>query len=261
MELNNDNYYSLEADREYMSYSQYKEFRSCEARAMARLAGWQEEEDKTSLLVGKYVHAWAEGSLEQFKAEHPEILTKNGTLKAEFRQAEEMIKTIQSDRLMMLALEGEKEVIITAEFGGCLWKAKLDVVNHDRLSITELKTARSLLDKYWDGQRYTHFIEAYGYIGQMALYQELAWRYWDNKYDVFMAVVTKENPPDKLVVTFNPIDRLGYELDRIIENLPHVLDVKAGRVKPVRCENCAYCRETNQLDKVWDYDEFLFERF
>ena len=45
MELTQDNYYSLEASREYVSVSQYKDFvgtlgkQGCEACAMARLRG------------------------------------------------------------------------------------------------------------------------------------------------------------------------------------------------------------------------------
>ena len=44
MILTNDNYYSPEANWEYMSVSQYKQFLKCEAAAMAQLKGeWSSE--------------------------------------------------------------------------------------------------------------------------------------------------------------------------------------------------------------------------
>lgn len=38
MILNNENYYSPEANQEYMSVSQYKAFMNCEAAAMASIS-------------------------------------------------------------------------------------------------------------------------------------------------------------------------------------------------------------------------------
>lgn len=37
LQLNDENYYSQEADMQYMSVSQYKAFRKCEAAALAKL--------------------------------------------------------------------------------------------------------------------------------------------------------------------------------------------------------------------------------
>lgn len=266
LQLNEANYYSTEADRAYMSYSQYKTFRSCEARAMAQLAGWKPE-PSLDMLVGSYVHAWAEGSdaLTRFRTENPDIFTKGGELKSQFRNAEEMIQALKSDVLIGLAMEGDKEVIFTAEFAGCLWKAKLDIYNPDAGRFADWKTARSLDDKIWSktSGKYVHFVEARGYIGQMALYAEIEARATcrEQKLDPYMIIVTKESPPNKEIVTFDPIDRLKPALESIEKNLPHVLAVKGGQEKPTRCESCEYCRGTKQLTKVWDYDEFLWEVF
>ncbi len=262
LQLNDGNYYSLEANRAYMSYSQYKEFRSCEARAMAQLNGW-ESESSVDLLVGSYVHAWVEGeeALERFKAENPDIFTQKGELKAQFRNAEEMIQALQSDPLISLALTGEKEVIRTAEFAGCQWKVKIDIYNPKEGRFTDLKTARSLDDKVWTGGKYVHFIEARGYIGQMALYQEIEARATGRgeKLDPYVIIITKESPPNKEIVTFEPADRLKPALDAIEKSMPRVLAVKSGQEEPTRCGSCEYCRGTKRLSKVWDYDEFLWE--
>ena len=39
MLLNDDNYYSFEADKEYFSVSLYKLFKQCEAKAVAKVKG------------------------------------------------------------------------------------------------------------------------------------------------------------------------------------------------------------------------------
>lgn len=61
MNLTNANYYSLEANREFMSVSQLKSFLKCEAAAMAELRGEYTRPTTTALLVGSFVDAWFEG--------------------------------------------------------------------------------------------------------------------------------------------------------------------------------------------------------
>lgn len=67
MILTPENYYSPEANFEYMSVSQFKDFSGtygqvgCEARAMAKLRGEYQEEKTTALLVGSYVDSYFEG--------------------------------------------------------------------------------------------------------------------------------------------------------------------------------------------------------
>ena len=59
--LTEDNYYSAEADKRFMSVHQYLDFCShmgvqgCEARAMAKLNGEYKEETTDAMLVGSYV--------------------------------------------------------------------------------------------------------------------------------------------------------------------------------------------------------------
>lgn len=256
MELNDNNYYSIEADREYLSYSQYKNFLSCEAAALARLDGWKEPKS-TALLVGSYVHAAIEGdkAIKKFKTENPEIFTQKGDLRSEFRQANLMIDTICNDKLMQMSLEGQKEVIVTGEFAGAVWKCKLDNLNQEKGFFSDLKTCASLSDKVWNNEKraYISFVEAYGYIGQMALYKEIICQSI-GEYDPFMAIVTKENPPDKLVISFDP-KLLECELDKIRYNLSHVMGVKCGKLEPLSCGKCAYCRENKKLSRVYDFSE------
>ena len=88
MQLTNENYYSKEANEEYLSVSQYKDFmgtygkRGCEEYALAKIEGtWEENmEDSDALMVGSYVDAHFEGTLDLFKAKHPCMFKKDGDL-------------------------------------------------------------------------------------------------------------------------------------------------------------------------------------
>ena len=68
-----------------------------------------EMEKTTALLVGSYVDSHFEGTLDLFKAQNPEIFTKKGELKAEYRKAEEIINRIERDPLFMMFMSGEKQ--------------------------------------------------------------------------------------------------------------------------------------------------------
>lgn len=107
MQLTSENYYSQEANQEYMSVSGYKDFAGtygkmpCEFYGMEKLNGRWQDEKSTALLVGSYVDSYFEGSLDQFKKDNPEIFTQKGELKANFKQAEEIIARIERDEYFM----------------------------------------------------------------------------------------------------------------------------------------------------------------
>ena len=256
LQLTAENYYSLEADQEYMSYSQYKEFRDCEARAMAKVWGGWEEPPSQAFLVGSYVHAYFEGTLKNFMVEHPEIFKRDGTLKAEYKFADEMIDTILNDEMCVAALEGEKEKIVTFEFGGCMWKMKADVLNLEKRRIVDLKNISELGAKVWNNEKryYELWLEAYGYIGQMALYQKGVQIAYNILVEPIILAVTKQDPPNKALIYFDD-DRLNWELSQIVFHLPRVLAVKNRQERPKRCERCRYCRESKKIKDVMHYSE------
>ena len=70
--------------------------------------------------MGSYVDAYFEGKLDRFKEQNPEIFTKQGSLKAEYRRADLVIARIERDPMLMRYLSGEKQVIKTGEIAGSL---------------------------------------------------------------------------------------------------------------------------------------------
>lgn len=259
MELNSQNYHSTEANRRYMSHSQYQDFLSCEAMAMAKLFdGWKEPEN-TDLLVGSYVHAAIEGKLDEFKIKHPELFTKKGELYAQYKHADKMIEALKSDEFIQFVLTGEKEVIITADMFGVTWKAKLDTYNPGAGRIVDIKTTRSIRDKYWHKDYgYVSFVEAFGYITQIAIYAEIerlsSGR--DGWLETLIVAISKEDPPDKEIILIDE-DRIRIELEEVERNMERIIQVKQGKVEPERCEKCRYCRETKKVKKIVHYLDLI----
>lgn len=255
MILTPENYYSNEANRLYMSVSQYKDFIKCEAAALAKLNGNFEDGDQDCFTLGSYVHAAVEGeqAFSEFISRHPEIYSSKGStkgeLKAEYKKADRMIQTIMSDPLCVQMLEGEKEIIITAELFGVMWKAKFDVRSREEGRLTDLKTVKEIRARYWNEEqrRWESFVEHFGYVTQMSVYRELD-RLHSRSFEPlepFIVAVSKEEEPDKEVICFDD-ETLEMELQHVREHLPRVVAVKEGLEEPNRCGKCRYCRQTKK---------------
>lgn len=267
MKLTKDNYFSLEAKRHYMGSSQFKSFipafGGCEAAAMAELRGEYEQPEKEAFWEGKYVHAWNEGTLAEFKADNPDIFSSrgptSGQLKANFQHCNRMIETLETDPLVMKVLAGRKEVIMSAEMFGVPWKIMLDSYQPEMIIFADLKAMKDMDSKFWskDAQCYENFIDHYGYKVQMAIYAEIerlaSGR--DTWLLPHMVVVTKQNPPDHDILYFDDQD-IESGLAIVGQHIERVKLVKAGAVKPNRCEKCEYCRQTKKIETIKHSREF-----
>jgi len=240
MEINQTNYYSNEADAEYFSSSQIKSFLECEARTMAEIRGEYTRPTSQALLVGSYVDSYFEGSLDAFLNEHPECFKKDGTLKAEYLKAEDMIKKAEADPVFMEYMQGEKQKVLIGELDGFPFKAKLDVYNGER--IVDLKTTRDFNPGYVEGEGRLQWWEVYKYDLQLAIYQKLE----GNKLPTYLAAVTKEDPCD-IGVFEMPQAILDSAWEVYRDKLPRFDAIKKGVIEPKRCEKCAYCRATRKL--------------
>ena len=243
LKLTESNYYSLQADKEYFSVSQFKSFLRCEAATMAYLRGEYQRETTTALLVGSYVDANFEGTLEQFKSENPHIFKKDGSLKAEFSKAEEIIEKIKSDPLFMKFLSGEKQKIITFKEFGANWKIKMDSYIKD-VCIADLKTARDIKG-----------LPKWRYDIQGAIYQRGVEKKTKKKLPFYLNVATKEDIVE-LGIFQIPQSTLDLALEEVAEARPHLIEVKAGKIEPTRCEECDYCKRTRKT-VIRNYNELL----
>lgn len=263
MILTADNYYSDEANRQYMSVSQFKDFNGtygrigCEFAAMEKLAGRWNPEPSTALLVGSYVDSYVEGTLDDFKSRNQDIFTAKGELKAPYKKAEEIIARIERDKYFMKYLSGEKQTIMTGDLFGCQWKIKMDSYIPG-VAIVDLKVMSSITDLKWVKDiGYLDFVRYWNYDIQGAVYQKIVEINTGKKLPFFIAAVTKETEPDIRIihVTQNYLD----EALLIVEsNINRVLMVKNGEVEPDRCDLCDCCKHNRILRRPISIMDLVF---
>jgi hypothetical protein len=252
MILTAENYYSHEANQEFFSVSQFKSFEKCEAAAMAELNGTYIEPMSTALLVGSYVDAYFEGTLDLFKAKHPELLKKDGGLKSDYVQAEKIIQRIEQDNLFIGLLGGEKQVIMTGEIEGIPFKIKVDSYLEGS-AIVDLKVMKDF-EKIWNPEKRQreHFVEFYGYDVQGAVYQEIVRQNTGKRLPFYIVATTKESEADLAAMEVNQ-ERLNVCLEYVKTNLIRMVEVKSGLSEPSRCEKCDHCKRTKVLTEIVDY--------
>ena len=256
LKLTSDNYYSPAANAMYYSASQIKAFRKCEAMAVAEIRGEYQRPASSALMVGQYVDEALTGDLEAWLPNHPEILKRDGTLKADFEGARLMVERALRDPLFMKYMDGEHQTIVTADLFGFPFKAKFDVLGADR--IVDLKTVKDMNSVYLPGQGRVDFATSWDWPLQMAIYQAIFEEVTKVKMPCYLAVITKESPADLAIVEIEQ-ERMDAELEWLKQRMPRIEALKEGIIEPERCGHCAYCRETHKLTgpvKLGEYDEF-----
>lgn len=266
--LTQDNYYTKEADKKYMSVHQYLDFcghmgvQGCEERAVKKLSGEWKEETTNAMLIGSYVDSYFEGTLDDFIKEHPEVFTKtsvkagNPELLSSYKMADNMIARCEQDEFFMQTMSGEKQVIMTGYLFGCEWKIKMDSYLPGQ-AIVDLKTCADI-HKMWRVQDYGYcgFIEYWGYTLQLAVYQKIVEINTGKKLPCYISAVTKEQYPEICVAYIDQLT-LDHALNEIEMNMASVLMVKNGETEPTRCEHCDYCKSTKVLTGPINYQDLI----
>ena len=198
MILNNENYYSQEANQEYMSVSQYKAFMNCEAAAMASISGRYERPTTRALLVGSFVDRYFEGTLDEFMKENPVLYTRKHELRAEFKRANQIIEAVKTDPKFMDAMSGEKQRIFTFELFGVKWKAKEGTLKggynyahftiYDNVNISQ-ERLEEIVSQYDENSIW--YIR--DILGKRSIAEGLV-------YAKFAAIAARENNPMKITV-------------------------------------------------------------
>ena len=235
----------------YMSVSAYKLFKQCEVKG---LAGFGEPSD--AMLIGSYVDSFVEGTLEKFKADHPEIISSRGTtkgeLKSEFKNADLICEFITKDEVFSQFMSGEKQTIMTGQISGVPFKIKMDSYS-PHIAINDLKVLKSVTDKNGD---YYDFISEWGYDTQLACYQEIVRQNTGEKLLCYICAVTKETPINSVIVNIPQVvlDRALYRVECDIE---HYYDIKMGKVLPVGCNKCATCISQRKSTPIISMGELM----
>lgn len=250
MAVNKYNYFSENNNRKYCGSSQFKNFLKCPARAMAILEGRLQEEESTALLVGSYVDAWFEGTLDKFKEEHPNIFKRDGSLKSEYEKANQIIERVSKDELFMKYMSGRKQVIKTGMIEGVPFKVKIDSYHKGKalVDLKVIKDMKPIWDEEFGGK--VDFIHYWGYHYQAAIYQAVE----GHKLPFYICAVTKENEPDLAVIEI-PQDWIDSAMEVIKNRIGVIQAIKRGEIEADRCECCDYCKSTKKLTRVISAEE------
>ena len=282
-ELNEDTYFTPEANLKYLDCSTYKNVigtagrKGCECRALAIAKGEYVEPKTEALLIGGYVDAYFDKSLSRFCLDNmDDIYTKASITKFEksgkaeelvklkaFEQADIMIKRAVKEPLFMKYVEGETQVILKAEIEGVPIRVKLD--SYDGNRITDIKTATSITETYYAkdlGQR-LNFAENFGYIEQAYFYQTAVEQNFNKHLPFYLAVVTKEKhnniPHPRIAVIQIPDKLIADKGAEIRQKIRGVWSLLQGEYIPAPCGTCEWCADNLSVEEVISLDELMLE--
>lgn len=256
MKLTNRNYYGPKANSEFFSVSQYKDFLKCPAMAMAKLRGEYEPEYGRALLLGSYVDEMLTGtkrSQEKFIEENRnELFKNNGEPYADVAQADETVKMVKKQPLMMKYLGGKHQKIMTGEIEGVAFKIKMDSYQPGEY-IADLKYMASLRSP----NLFEPMIKYWGYDLQAACYQEIVRQNTGERLPFFFVVATKEKPAHLAVGEISQWN-MDEALETVKKNIVRFQKIKNGEIEPERCEDygCDYCTSTKIITEAIDTDLF-----
>lgn len=267
--LTKENYFDLEAKKRFVDCSTYKEAigtigkKGCECRALDMVNGKWEKPKTDALMVGSYVDSYFDGSLDQFKEENPSIFTQKGELKSQYKQAEVMIERCKKDDLFMKYMQGDTQVVMTADIAGIPVRIKMD--SFDGRRITDLKTCKSISETYYAadlGER-LDFISYFGYVEQAFFYTEVAYKVTGKRYPFYIAAVSKEKednvPHPRIAVIQIPDAVIEEKRESIERNIKKVWRLIQGEIEPIPCGSCAWCADHLPIERVISMDELLLD--
>ena len=278
MRLTNRNYYNEEANVSFMSASQFKDFRKCEAMALAKIKGEYESQPSKALLLGSFVDEMLTGTKKtrtQFIVENRgELFQKSSKISklsdeelisllsdklfdvfssdnkpyTEIVQALETIAKIKKQPLMMKHFRSRHQTIMTGEIAGVPFKIKMDNYKPGEF-ISDGKYMASLRSP----NMFEPMVKYWGYDIQGAIYQEIVRQNTGKRLPFYLDIATKEVPTHLAVAEINQFD-LDEALDLVKVWAPRYHAIKLGEIQPERCGeyNCNYCTETEIITEPID---------
>jgi hypothetical protein len=274
MTLTEATYFGREASEQYMSVSQLKRFIACEAAAIAELQGRIKLPETTAMLVGSYVDAHFTGERTAFLMDHPELKRKDGTLRADFVEADDIIKRLEQDALLRALLSGEHQKILTGDLEGVPFKCKMDsLLNEDQCSvitrchpgmadtllfadgaIVDLKVMRDFNAIYKPGLGRVSWVTAWNYDLQLSVYQRIEGR----KLPCYIVAASKQDPPDVTLIHL-PNYMLDAAYQAVRDSIPRYNHLKSHPGEAVPCGRCEWCRSSKIITRPVGLDELEAE--
>lgn len=126
--------------------------------------------------------------------------------------------------------------------------------------ITDLKVIKDF-NLIWNEETYKkeNFINYYDYILQAALYQEIVRQNTGKQLPFIIAACTKQEYSERALLSISQ-EELDLKLEFLKNYLPHIQELKEGKIEPTSCGKCPYCLSKKKTTKIYDYTFFFSER-
>lgn len=253
MELTRENYFSKQADLEYMSVSQWKLFNECEAKALATVYGDIDATQKEAFLEGHLFEELVAGDAKLFISQHPEMISSRGAtageLKSEFKKVLVAAERFNDQKFFKDIINRcDKQVILTGVINGVKTKCCLDLFDKQRIDIYDIKYMKDYKELWNKDLRvYEPWYYAYGYVMQLAVYKEIVEQNFKQPVnELGLISATKEEVPDLSADKFSRL-LLDMELDEFKNKIVRFNDVKLRKIEPTYCGHCDYCKKIKQI--------------
>lgn len=256
MLLTQENYFSKEANKEYISVSQFKAFAECEAQALHNIEIGGENE-KEAFLEGKLFEALVTGNGELFIAQHPELISTQGAtagqLKAKFNKVIKAAERfLEQDFFKDIINKCEKQVILTGEIEGVKVKCALDLFDRETNSIYDIKCMKDFKAQWNKSEKlYVPWYYIYDYVLQLAVYREIVRQNFGEPKEIGLLAASKEETPDLQAKSFSP-ELLDLELEYFKNDVKIYDNIKKGLLTPDSCGCCSFCK-SNKI--ITSFDE------
>lgn len=254
MELNHNNYFSIEMDKKYFSVSQYKSFKNCSLKAFHDLEV-PDATSKESFLQGSLFEALVAGDPKLFIAQHPEMISTRGStagkLKSEFQRVVNAAEKFNSQEFFKNIINRcEKQVILTGVINDVPVKCCLDLFDRETFSIYDIKCMKDFNEQWSkEEKRYIPWYYAWGYVLQLAVYREIVKQNFKKEpKEIALLAATKEEIPDIQAIKFST-DLLDLELEEFEKNIRYYNDIKTGIAPAIGCGICSYCKTIKEINK------------
>lgn len=181
MTLTPETYHSPQARAQWVSSSDIKRARRCEAQWYSSVCGkYIQDEEKPAFVYGHLFEAAVCGaSMDTISAAFPEIFStrgpRKGEVKAEYLGALQLSEAVRRSPFLSALIDRcQKQVIFTGTIEGLPVRMMADLLDEDG-SIYDIKSARSFAP-VWDNDReeYREWWSVYDYPIQLWVYREIA---------------------------------------------------------------------------------------
>lgn len=259
MQLTKENYFSKEADLKYMSVSQWKLFNECSAKAYATIHEMEDATFKSAFLEGHFFEELVAGDAKLFLAQHPEMISSRGAtagqLKSEFKIVLNAAEKFNNQKFFKdIINKCEKQVILTGKINDVEVKCCLDLFDKATNSIYDIKCMKDFKEQWSSAdKRYIPWYYHWGYVMQLAVYREIVRQNFGEPKEIGLLAATKETIPDIQANAFRN-DLLDLELDIFKSKIKYFNDIKNGKIEPVPCNTCDYCKSNKEITEftlIW----------